>query len=124
MSLTNFLENALLNHIRNGSAYTMPTSLHVKLHTGNPGEDAASNAATNATRQTVAFGAASAGSMSATGSPVAEWTNVSTTETYSHFSIWDNASAGNPLGYGALSSPAAVTAGDTFRLTSLTWSLD
>ena len=124
MSLTNFLENALLDHIRNGTAYTMPSSLHVKLHTGAPGEDATGNAATNAVRQTVTFGAASGGSMSATGSPVAEWVSVSTTETYSHFSIWDNSTAGNPLGYGALSSSAAVTAGDTFRLTSLTWSLD
>jgi hypothetical protein len=123
MSLSNYLELELLDHIR-GVAYTVPTSLHVKLHIGAPGEDAATNPAVEATRQTVTFGAASAGSMSATGSPVAEWVSVSTTETYTHFSIWDAATAGNPLGYGALSSSAAVTAGDTFRLTSLTWSLD
>ena len=123
MSLTNYLENELLDHIR-GSAYTVPSSLHVKLHTGAPGEDAATNAATEATRQTVTFAAASGGSMAATGTPVAEWTDVSTTETYSHFSVWDAATDGNPLGYGELSASAAVTAGDAFRLTSLTWALD
>jgi hypothetical protein len=53
-----------------------------------------------------------------------EWTNVSTTETYSHFSLWDNSTAGNCLWTGALSSSAAVTAGDTFQITALTLSLD
>jgi hypothetical protein len=124
MSLSNYLENALLNHIRGGTAYTQPTTLHVKLHIGAPGEDAASNAAAETSRKTVAFGAASGGSMSATGSPVAEWTNVSTTEEYTHFSVWDDGTAGNPLGYGELSASASVTAGDTFRLTALTWALD
>jgi len=124
MSLSNHLENALLNHIRGGAAFTQPASLHVKLHTGSPGEDAANNAATESTRKTVTFGAASGGSMAAAGSPVAEWTDVSTTETYTHFSVWDHASAGNPLGSGELDSSAAVTAGDTFRITSLAWALD
>lgn len=123
MSLSNFLEDALLNHIR-GTAYTSPTGLYVKLHTGNPGEDAALLPATEATRKLVTFAVASGGSMAGTGTPVAEWTDVSTTETYSHFSVWDAITAGNPLGYGALSSPAAMTAGDTFQITSLTWTLD
>ena len=123
MSLSNFLEDELLDHLR-GSAYTSPSSLNVKLHTGDPGEAGTSNAAGETTRKAVTFAAASGGSMSATGSPVAEWTNVSTTETYTHFSIWDNISAGNCLGSGALSSSAAVTAGDTFQLTALTWTLD
>lgn len=122
MSLSNYLELELLDHIR-GAAYTAPSSLNVRLHIGDPGEDCTANPASNTTRQAVTFAAASAGSMSATGSPVAEWTSVPTTETYTHFSIWDNISAGNPLGYGALSSSAAVTAGDTFRLTALTWTL-
>lgn len=124
MSLSNYLESALLDHIRGGTAFTQPSGLYVKLHTGDPGEDGSSNAATEATRQQVTFGTASNGSMSATGTPVAEWTDVSTTETYTHFSIWDAATTGNCLGSGALSSSAAMTAGDTFQLTSLTWTLD
>jgi hypothetical protein len=123
MSLSNYLENELLDHIA-GSSYTVPSSLNVKLHTGDPGEDCTGNAAAETTRKAVTFGTASAGSMSATGSPVAEWTAVSNTETYTHFSVWDNISAGNPLGYGALSGSAAMTAGDTFRLTALTWTLN
>jgi hypothetical protein len=38
--------------------------------------------------------------------------------------MWDDVSAGNCLWTGALSSSAAVTAGDTFQITSLTLSLD
>lgn len=125
MSLSNYLENALLNHIRPGGAtLTQPTNLYVKLHLADPGEDGTTSPAANTTRQTVSFGAAASGSMSATGSPVASWTSVSTTETYTHFSLWDNVSAGNCYGSGALSGSAAVTAGDTFQLTSLTFALD
>ncbi len=123
MSLSNYLENELLDHIA-GTAYTVPSGLYVKLHTGDAGEDGSSNAATEATRKEVTFGTAASGSMSATGTPVAEWTSVSTTETYTHFSIWDASTSGNCLGAGALSSSAAMTAGDTFQLTSLTWALD
>jgi hypothetical protein len=123
MSLSNYLELELLDHIR-GSAYTVPSSLNVKLHLGDPGEDGTANAAAETTRKVVTFSAAASGSMSGSGSPVAEWTNVSNTETYTHFSVWDNITAGNCLGAGSLSASAAVTAGDTFQLTSLTWTLD
>ena len=36
-------------------------------------------------------------------------------ETISHFSIWDNISAGNPLGSGALGTPQAVNVGGLLR---------
>lgn len=120
MSISNYAENKLLDTLRNVSFAVAGT--WVKLHTGDPGEDATSNAATNATRQSVSFNAASGGSMAS--SATVTWTNVSTTETYSHFSLWDASTAGNPLWKGALSSSAAVTAGDTFQITSLTLSLD
>lgn len=123
MSLSNYLENELLDHIA-GVTFTAPAGTWVKLHLGDPGEDCTLNPAVEATRKSVSWAVASGGSMSATGSPVAEWTSVSTTETYSHFSVWDASTAGNALGYGSLSSSVAVTAGDTFQLTSLTWSLD
>lgn len=118
-ALSNYSENALLNAFRNVSFAV--TTVYIKLHIGDPGEDAANNAAANTSRQSVAFSAASGGSMSS--SATVTWTNVSTTETYSHISLWDNSTAGNPLWYGALSSSAAVTAGDTFEITSLTLTL-
>lgn len=120
MSISNYAENKLLDTLRNVSFAVTGTWL--KLHTGDPGEDATANAATNATRQSVSFSAASGGSMASSGTVT--WTNVSTTETYSHWSLWDASTAGNPLWKGALASSAAVTAGDTFQITSLTLTLD
>jgi len=118
--ISNYAENKLLDTLRNQSFSV--ANVYVKLHTGDPGEAGTSNAAAETTRREVTFSAASSGSMAS--SATVEWTNVSTTETYSHFSLWDNSTAGNCLWKGALSSSAAVTAGDTFQITSLTLTLD
>ena len=120
MSISNYAENKLLDALRAQSFSVSNT--YIKLHTGDPGEAGTCNAATETTRQAVTFNAAASGSMGA--SATVEWTNVAATETYSHWSMWDNSTAGNCLWYGALSSSAAVTAGDTFQITALTLSLD
>ncbi len=120
MSISNYAELKLLDTLRNVSLAVANT--YIKLHTGDPGEAALNNAATEATRKVVTWSAASSGSIVT--NSVAEWTNVSTTETYSHWSLWDASTSGNALWTGALSSSAAVTAGDTFQITSLTLSLD
>ena len=120
MSISNYGELAFLDTLRNVSFSV--ASPYLKLHLGDPGEAGTSNAAVEATRKAISFSAASAGAMSS--SATVEWTNVSTTETYSHWSLWDASTAGNCLWTGALASPAAVTAGDTFQITSLTLSLD
>lgn len=122
MSISNYAENKLLDTLRNQSFAV--TTAYVKLHTGDPGEDATNNAATETSRKAVTWSAASGGSLASSGT--LEWTNVAATETYSHWSLWDSAgpTGGNPLWKGALSSSAAVTAGDTFQITSLTLTLD
>lgn len=120
MTISNYAENKLLDAI-SGTSFAA-TGNYVKLHTGDPGEAGTSNAATNTSRQSVTFSAASSGSMAT--SSGATWTNVSTTETYSHWSLWDASTGGNCLWTGALSSSAAVTAGDTFQITTLTLTLD
>jgi hypothetical protein len=120
MTISNYGELAFLDTLRNVSfAVTAP---YIKLHLGDPGEDGTANPAVEATRKAVTFSAASAGSMAS--SATVTWTNVSTTETYSHWSLWDAVTTGNCLWSGAFSSSAAVTAGDTFQITSLTLTLD
>lgn len=120
MTISNYAENKLLDTLRNQSFAV--TTAYVKLHTGDPGEDGTNNAATETTRKSCAWNAASSGSMST--SATLEWTNVAATETYTHWSLWDNSTAGNCLWTGSLSASAAVTAGDTFQITSLTLTLD
>ena len=120
ITISNYAENKLLDAVA-GTSFAAGGQ-YVKLHTGDPGEDGTSNAATNTSRQSIVFAAASSGSMAT--SSGATWTNVSTTETYTHWSLWDASTGGNCLWTGALSSSAAVTAGDTFQITSLTLTLD
>jgi hypothetical protein len=122
MSISNYAELKILDHTTGTTSWTMPSGVYVKLHTGDPGEAGTSNAATEATRKVITFSAASSGSIAS--AATIEWTNVSTTETYSHWSLWDASTSGNCLWTGSLSSSAAVTAGDTFQITSLTLSLD
>ena len=122
MSISNYAELKILDHATGRASWTMPTTVYIKLHTGDAGEDGTTNAAANTTRKSASWNAAASGSIST--SATIEWTNVSNTETYSHWSAWDASTAGNCLWTGALSSSAAVTAGDTFQITSLTLSLD
>lgn len=119
MSLSNYLEEAWLKTVRgggSGTTYTAPAAVYLKLHTGDPGEDCTANAATETTRQAVSFAAPANPGGTMDNSGAVTWTNVSTSETYSHVSLWDHVSAGNPLMSGALSASKAVIAGDTFTL--------
>ena len=122
MSISNYAELKILEHATGKTAWTMPTTLYVKLHTGDPGEDGTANAAANTSRQSALWAYAASGSIAT--SATISWTNVSNTETYSHWTLWDNSTAGNCIWTGALSTTASVTAGDTFQITSLTLSLD
>ena len=122
MSIANYAELKILDHVTGTASWTAPAGVYLQLHTGDPGEDGTANAASETTRKAATFASASSGSIAT--SATVEWTNVSTTETYSHWSLWDASTAGNCLWSGALSSSAAVTAGDTFQITSLTLSLD
>jgi hypothetical protein len=122
MSISNYAELKILEHTTGKTAWTIPSNVYVKLHTGDAGEDGTSNAASETTRKVAAWATASSGAIAT--SATLEWTNVASTETYSHWSMWDALTSGNCLWTGALSSSAAVTAGDTFQITSLTLSLD
>jgi hypothetical protein len=105
--------NGFLDALGNNTAYQIGT-LYVKLHIGDPGSAGASNAAGNTTRQLASFAAASAGSMTTDADIV--WTNVSTSETYSHVSFWTASSGGTYLGNDALDTSQAVVAGNNFRI--------
>jgi hypothetical protein len=122
MSISNYAENKILEHTTGKTAWTMPTTVYLKLHTADPGEAATTAAAGETTRKSVSWASAASGSIAS--SATVEWTNVASTETYTHWSLWDASTAGNALWTGALSSSAAVTAGDTFQITALTLSLD
>jgi hypothetical protein len=119
MSATN-LANKILDHLRGGTAWTQPAGLFVKLHTGDPGAAGTANAAVGSTtRPAVSFAAASGGSIALTGT-APSWTNGGTTETITHISVWDNATAGNFLFSAALTASQAWASTNTLTLSTFT----
>jgi hypothetical protein len=114
VTATNYLEQKIVDHVLGTTSFTMPTNVFVKLHTADPGEDATTAPAGNTSRQDVNFGAASNPGGSALNSSVPAWVDVSTAETYTHFSIWDTVgpTGGNPLLTGALTVSVTVAVND------------
>lgn len=118
---TTNLANSWLNMLR-GTAFTAPSAQYVKLHTGDPGSAATANTSANTTRVAATFSAASSGALALSNTPSwASWASGS--ETISHISVWDASTAGNFLYSVALTVSKAITNGDTFTLTSLSFSL-
>lgn len=112
---SDLVANSWLDALARGVAYDNDGGVWVKLHLGDPGAAGTANPAAETTRKQATFGAAASG-RAISNTVAVEWTNVSTTETYTHVSLWDASTAGNFLGRDDLSSSAAVTAGDTFRI--------
>jgi hypothetical protein len=95
----------------------------VKLHVGDPGVAATSNAAAgDTTRKQATMGAAAAGVKAMT-SMSGVWTNVSTTETLSDVSIWTASSAGTFKWSIALSANQPWVNTNTFTLTALSFTI-
>jgi len=119
--------NAWLNVLRGTSAatFTAVTTLFVQLHTGDPGASGTANVSSVTTRPSLNFGAASGGSQSASGSPVASWASWAGTngEVVTHISVWSASSAGTFYYSAALTASKTVNTGDTLNLTALTVSL-
>jgi hypothetical protein len=103
-----------------GTTYTGITA-YVKLHTADPGAAGATAASANTNRVAVTWAAASGGSMSMA-SMASTWT-MTTTETITHISIWDAATAGSFEWSIALSAAIPVINGSTLSLTTLTLAL-
>lgn len=89
----------ILKALGNNTTWTAGATLAIQLHTADPGSAGTTSPATPVsghgagTRQTLTFGTASSNSM--TNSVACTWTNVFTSEQYSHFSVWDNATYGS-----------------------------
>ena len=113
-TFSDLVANSWLDAVARNTSYA-EAAVWLKLHLGDPGSAGTSNAAAETTRQQATFGSAAA-SRAISNTAAVEWTNVSTTETYTWISLWDASTAGNFLGRDDLSSSAAVTAGDTFRI--------
>lgn len=119
-SLSNYAENALLNHLTTNSAYTSVATIYLALATADP-TDAATGASMNEvansnnySRKAIAFGAAASRRVTQSGTVTYDAASGSW-GTITHWAIVDSAThgAGNILAYGALSESKAVISGNT-----------
>lgn len=118
MSFSDYLEDALLDHVFTNTAYTSPTTVYVSLHTANPDEDASgaevSTSGTGYARQSATFSVTSG---TATTTAAIEYaTATASYGTVTHVGVWDASTAGNMLAYAALTASKSITTGDVFRI--------
>lgn len=116
-AVSNYAENAIINHVFRNTAFTSPTTVYVALFTSDPTDAGTGTEVSGGSyaRQSAAFAAPSDGSSST--SADVNFTNMPAA-TVTHVGIYDAATAGNLLWHGALSSSKTVNAGDTFTITA------
>ena len=112
--ISSFLGNAGMDALGNATAFSVAVP-YVKLHVGDPGAAGTANPATETTRKSVSFSAATSGGL--TSDADVSWTNIAGSQDATHFTCWDNISAGNFLFSGAITA-GAFTAGDTYTISS------
>jgi len=112
--LSAYLCNSWLDALANNTSYAV-AQVYIKLHTGDPGAAGTANAATETTRKAASFGAASAGAI--TSDADISWTNIAGSQDATHFTAWDNLTAGNFLFSGNITANP-YTAGDTYTISS------
>ena len=111
--LSTTVANAALNSIVGTNA------AYVQLHTGDPGSAGTSNVSSVTTRESVTWGSASAGSVSASNEP--EWTSWagSNGEVDTDISFWSLSSSGTFGLSMQLASSVTMDTGDSLTLTSI-----
>jgi len=87
-----YLGNAWMDALGNATSFSVAQP-YVKLHTQDPGTAGTANPTTETTRKAVSFSAASAGAL--TSDADISWTNITGNQDATHFTCWDNISAGN-----------------------------
>lgn len=111
---TNYLEDALLNHVLRNIPMTSPSTVYVGLFTSAPGEGGGgTEVAGNAyARQPVTFAAPSAGACTNSGTVVFPVATPSGWGTITHFAVFDAVSAGNMLYQNSVTVPKLISSGD------------
>lgn len=112
--MTNYLEDALVNHVFRNTALTSPTTVYVALFTAAPGEAGGGTEVSDGSyaRQAITFAAPSNGTISNTGT-ITFPTATGSWGTVTDFAILDAASGGNMLMYSPLDASKTVGNGDT-----------
>lgn len=114
-SFANYLENALLKHVFNGTAYTAPAAVYVALSTADPLDDGSGLAEPSGNgysrTQVPSWSTASAGQVS-NAAQVQFPQATGAWGTITHFALLDAATGGNLLAHAQLSATLTVQTGN------------
>lgn len=119
-SFADYLENKLLDHVFNATAFTSPVTIYFALSTTTISDDGSgmtepvggSYARKAVTCNVTNFPAASGGAI-ANGTAITFATATGSWGTVTDFAIMDALTSGNMLGYAALSASKTIDSGDT-----------
>ena len=123
---SNYLENAVLNHVLRNTAFSQPGALYLGLFRNQSGNAAANLEAGTLTdevsggsyaRKLVTFAAASGGT-AATSATVTFDTATANWGTITHVAVLDSLTSGNVLFWGAVTTSKTIETGDTFQVSS------
>lgn len=142
-AMSDYLENKIIDWLFRAQTFTTPAGLHIGLLTAAPSDTgggtevsgnayarvnlapsltnwAGTQAAASTTASTGTSGTTSNNSAVTFPTPTASWGTVT------HFGIWDAATAGNLLFYGALNISKTINSGDTvtFPISTLSVQID
>ena len=109
-----YLGNSWMDALGNNTSFAVAQP-YIKLHTNDPGAAGTASPATETNRKAVSFSAATAGGL--TSDADVSWTNIAGSQDATHFTCWDNISAGNFLFSGTIVA-GAYTAGDTYTISA------
>lgn len=127
VSLSDYYENKIIDHMFRAQAFTPPATIYVALFTVAPSDSGGGTEVSGGgyTRKSVTFSAASGGSTSNSadidfGVATADWGTIVAV------GLFDASTGGNLLAYGNLTQSKTVNNGDGFKIlaTKLTLSLD
>lgn len=123
MSKSNYLENAVINHVLRNTALTSPTAVYVALYTTDPGEaDTGTEVSGGSYARTAATFGAPADGVTTNSAAINFPQATASWGTVTHFGIRDAATAGNLLYSAALDTDRTVETGGavSFAIGALT----
>lgn len=122
MAKSDYLEDALLDHVLRNTAYTSPTTVYAALFTANPGDDDTGTEVTGGSyaRQAVTFDAASSGETSNSGTLTFSSLPAATV---THIGVYDALTSGNLLYHGGLTSQVVTTSGSDIEFAAGNFSI-
>lgn len=127
MAFSQYLADKILIWIKGTTFPTALSTVHITLHSGDPGtagtaNNVQSSIVSGGTRTAIttstfsAVGSATGGGFQVTNNNSVQITTSSVgTATVTHFGVWDAATSGNFLASGALTSSVDVVTGDTVQ---------